>query len=180
VVKLCLRPLHHLQRALELAFGKINAKINFIRFRSLKKIRKETILKIWAILLAALPSLYSLDATIGIYLYVVKLNLVQTFWISLGLGLLFFNLCYFFAEGLTQLLKNWFHIGGWLGKKQNSAHSWIKWCRRNHHWKLFAAGAITHPLVGVAIQKFFRFKKGYWWLFFGTAMKPVICIVFLK
>ncbi len=131
-------------------------------------------MKIAFILTAILQSLWSVELGFFSFRYLVGLNLFWAFWASLAMAVIAFNLYYYCLEKFYQLLKNWPYLGGWLEKFRSAGADdrWVRRCRRWHYWGLFIAGFTPNfLLVGIAAQKIFRLKNGYWPLFFGNALK---------
>lgn len=126
------------------------------------------------ILTAIFQSLWSVELGFFSFRYLVGLSLFWTFAVCLAMAIIDFNLYYYCLEKVYQLLKNWPYLGDYLKRVQSlgADDCWVRKCHRWHYWGLFFAGFIPHfLLVGIATQKIFRLKNGYWPLFFGNSLK---------
>lgn len=133
-------------------------------------------MKIWLIFFAILQSFWSVEAGLFAFRYIVGLNLSWSFLVCLGLGILDFNLYYYLIEKLHRWLLRRPYFRNW----RSDRFSWqcyqdSSWVRRCHRWGrrgLFLSGFVPHLLFfGIAAQKIFQFKNGYWPLFFGNVLK---------
>ncbi len=130
-------------------------------------------MKISLIISAALLSLGSAEASL-LSLHFAGLNLFQSFVIGSGLTTLSLAFWCFFAEGLYRFLTRWPYAREWLVKKRSKNDLWVARCYRYRYWGLFFSGFA--PFIGIATQKIFRFKYGYFPIFLGNIAKVGVIV----
>ncbi|PIQ69407.1 MAG: hypothetical protein COS58_02420 [Candidatus Tagabacteria bacterium CG03_land_8_20_14_0_80_41_22] len=138
-------------------------------------------MKFGLILFAVIQSLWSIEAGILSFRYVVGWNSFLTFLACLALCVFDLALYCYLAEKINRILSRLSYFKNWLEKTQSQNSSWIIYCYRWQYLGLFVTGFIPHlALAGIAAQKIFRFKNGYWWLLMGSTAKISAIIYGLK
>jgi len=138
-------------------------------------------LKIGLILFAFFQSLWSIEAGILSFHYAVELDLFLTFIICAALSFFDLTVYYCLAEKFRQTLDKFPYFKKLVKKTRLQNNSWVIYCYRWQRVGLFVTAFVPHlALFGIAAQKIFRFKNGYWWLLFGSIAKVGVVTCILK
>lgn len=129
-------------------------------------------MKAWLILLAVLQSLWSIEAGLLSFRYIVGFSLFWSFVTCIVLGAVELTLYYFLAEQFRRFLNRFSYYRNLAEKTRAKNEPWIKWCYRYRHLGLFLIAFIPHLLlVGIAVQKVLQFRGGYFPLLLGSTAK---------